>query len=53
MQAPRFRGKGGKKMTNWLKDGETVQERRKRLAIIEVIKKRRGMEALSKAVMVL
>lgn len=37
MQAPRHTGKGG--ITNWLKEGETVQERRTRLAIIEVIKK--------------
>lgn len=40
-------------MTNWLKEGETVQERRRRLAIIEVIKKRSGIKALLQAIMVL
>lgn len=52
MQAPRHTGEGKKnkkKTTNWLKEGETVQERQARLPIIEVIKKEERHQSSVKA----
>lgn len=51
MQAPHHTGQ--KKITNWLKEGKTVQERQTRLPISKVIKKEeRGIKPLLKANMV-